>query len=44
MRRNWLLTGFAAALLVLLTLAWIAGGERPLHPISVPVAVPETRG
>lgn len=47
-RRNWLLGGLAAAVLLLLAYAWIDGGERPLRTISQPVAVPqsgaETRG
>ncbi len=41
MRKNWLLAGFAAVVLAILAFAWIDGGRRALHEISVPVAVPE---
>jgi len=44
MRRNWLLGGLVAAVLLLLAYAWFDGGERPLRIISQPVAIPEARG
>ena len=40
MRRNWLLTGAVAALVGLLALAWIDGGEEPLRLIAEPVNLP----
>lgn len=30
-----------AAVLALLVLAWIEGGEEPVHPIAEPVILPE---
>ncbi|MEO6718110.1 MAG: hypothetical protein ABIM50_12795 [Novosphingobium sp.] len=44
MRRNWLLGGLVAAVLLLLAYAWIDGGKRPLRNIAQPVAVPDWRG
>jgi len=41
MRWNWLLTGLAALVLVILVLSWIAGGPEELSEIAQPVAVPE---
>jgi hypothetical protein len=40
MRRNGLLWGLGAAVLLLIAYAWIDGGERPLREISHNVAVP----
>jgi hypothetical protein len=42
MRRNWLVAGFGAIVLALLSYAWIDGGREPLREIVVPVAVPES--
>ena len=39
-RKNHLLWGLGAAVLLLIAYAWIDGGLRPLHNISVPVPVP----
>ena len=41
MRKDWLLSGAAAALIGLLALAWIVGGDEPLRPIAEPVSLPE---
>jgi hypothetical protein len=41
MRRNGLLWGLGAAVLLLIAYAWIDGGEQPLREIAQPVAVPE---
>ena len=40
MRKNLLLRGLGAAVLLLIAYAWIDGGERPLGEISQTVAVP----
>ena len=40
MRWNWLLAGLAGAVLLLLVIAWIAGGREPVRAITQPVAVP----
>ena len=38
--RRWPLIA-GAALALLLVLAWIEGGEEPVHPIAEPVSLPE---
>jgi hypothetical protein len=40
MRKNGLLWGLGAAVLLLIAYAWIDGGEQPLREIAQPVAVP----
>ncbi|MCB2078788.1 MAG: hypothetical protein KDE55_13955 [Novosphingobium sp.] len=38
---KWLFIVLAAAVLMMLTYAWIDGGREPVHAITEPVAVPE---
>lgn len=34
--------GMALAVLAVIAWAWVDGGREPLHPIEVPIAVPES--
>jgi hypothetical protein len=40
---KWLAWGVVAGIGALLAYAWIDGGRRPMHEISVSVPVPEAR-
>jgi hypothetical protein len=42
MRGRWVLAGLIAAVLALLTYAWIDGGREPLREIVVPVPLPDS--
>jgi len=41
LRKKWLVWSALAVIGVLLAYAWIDGGRRPLHEVSVSVPVPE---